>query len=143
MAQELETLIVLADGGRTRAFHEKKRHGELGELPAWSLSNPDPHGVSGQGGTVVGRAGRGRHNISDQRPSEASESRFLSALAARLEQGGYKHLVLIAPPKALGALRTALGPTATSRLELCDSHDRVHENAAELRRRLHRLRMPA
>lgn len=144
MTAQFETLILVADGGASRAFEEHRRHGPLVERADWSARAGKA--ASGQGGTVVDRHGHGRHNVLEGSPADASEREFLNSVAARLDEaaahGVFEKLVLIAPPKALGVLREAIKPTTWGRIELCDPHDRIHETPEALRAHLHAVRMP-
>ena len=148
MTEQIETLVVVADGGGARAFEEPRRHGPLRERVDWRMfPNPaDRQLAYTHGGTASERMGSGRHNVLDAPPTEAAETHFLREVAERLNRvaaaDGFAHLVLIAPPKALGVLRKHLAPAALRRFELTDDHDRRAEDAETLRRSLHRLRIP-
>jgi protein required for attachment to host cells len=149
MTNTIETLIVVADGGGARAFAESQRHGPLKTLPGWTETAPrsERHGPAAHGGTAVTRHGSARHSVLDASPAAAAERQFLVKLAHRIDRealaGGFNHLVLIAPPKALGALRIALGKAATARIETTEPHDRTAESVQLLRQRLRELRLPA
>jgi protein required for attachment to host cells len=148
MSERIETLVVVADGGGMRAFEEPRRHGPLKERADWGMRpNPaDRQLAYTHGGTASERMGAGRHNVLDAPPSEAAEIHFLREVAERLNRAAaadrLAHLVLIAPPKALGVLRKHLEPAAQRRIELTDDHDRRGEDAETLRRSLRRLRIP-
>lgn len=148
MSAQMETLILLADGGRCRGLAEHRRHGPLTEQTDWTHDAPeaDRHGHGKPGGTSI-QPGSGRSNVHDASPTDAAETKFLTKLAADLERaataGQFDHLVVIAPPRALGVLRAALGPQASRRLELSEPHDRLRESAAEIRVRLRDIRVPA
>ena len=148
MTERIETLVVVADGGGMRAYEEPRRHGPLKERTDWRMRpNPAERQLAyTHGGTASERMGSGRHNVLDAPPTEAAETLFLRDVAARLNRAaaadGFAHLVIIAPPKALGVLRKHLEQAALRRLELTDDHDRRAEDAETLRRSLHRLRIP-
>lgn len=148
MTADAVTLIVVADGGRARGFEEKRRYGPLEESPHWARTAPEAErrGHGRPGGTTIS-PGSGRSNVREASPADAAETHFLERLAHDLERAAlmdeYEQLVLIAPPRALGVLRGALGPRAGLRLEVCDHHDRLSETAASIRERLRDLRVPA
>jgi protein required for attachment to host cells len=148
MPARMETLILLADGARARGLAEHRRHGPLEARPDWTADAPasDRRGHGRTSGTAP-QPDSGRSNVHDASPADAAESRFLTRLADDLEKaataGAFEHLVLIAPPRALGVLRAALGPQASRRLEACDPHERLTETAAEIRARLRDIRIPA
>jgi protein required for attachment to host cells len=148
MTERIETLVVVADGGGLRAFEEPRRHGPLKERPDWRMRpNPaDRRLAYTDGGTVTDRMGYGRNNVLEAPPADAAEARFLHDVADRVNRAvaadAIGRLVIIAPPKALGALRGALKPAVLRRIELTDDHDRCAEDAETLRRSLHRLRIP-
>ena len=143
----METLVLTADGGRARGFAERRRHGRLGELPDWSRTAPEADRHRGKTGGSTLSPGSGRSNVHDAAPADAAEKRFLEGLAHELERaavsGAFERLVLIAPPRALGVLKHALGPHASRRLECADPHDRFDETADQIRGRLRALRVPA
>lgn len=148
MTSRIETLVVVADGGGVRAFEESRRHGPLQERADWRM-RPSPAErqlAYADGGATSGRMAPGRRDVLDAPPAEAAEAQFLREVAERLNRTaaaeGFAHLVLIAPPKALGVLRKHLEAAALRRIELTDDHDRRAENADVLRRTLHRLRIP-
>jgi len=148
MEAHMETLILLADGGRAKGFAEHRRHGPLKALSEWTIDAPesDRRGHGKPGGTAP-QPGSGRSNVYEASPADAAETRFLTRLATDLERaataGQFKHLVMIAPPRALGVLRAALGPQASRRLETSEPHDRLSETAEEIRARLRDIRIPA
>ena len=149
MNTAIETLIVVADGGSVRAFAENQRHGSLKALAEWTEAAPrsDRHASAAYGGTAITRHGSARHSVNDAPPAVAAERRFLTKLGERIEReaqaGLFNQLVLIAPPKALGTLRGALGKAANARIEATEPHDRTDEPVDLLRQRLRDLRIPA
>jgi protein required for attachment to host cells len=148
MIEDVLTWVVTADGSRARVFEERRRHGPLHEMEGWSFrigEEDRPHG-SGHGGTVHDRTGHGRHSAHDASPVDEAERRFLHRLAERLDraaqEGAFERLVLMAPPRALGILREALGPSCRRRVHLTEPHERIDEPGEEIRRRLQDLRAP-
>jgi protein required for attachment to host cells len=148
MSADAATLVVVADGGRARGFVELRRYGRLHESPHWSRTAPtdERHGQGRSGGTTIS-PGSGRSNVHQASPADAAESKFLERLAQDLERAAlmdeYEHFVLIAPPRALGVLRGALGPRASLRVEASEPHDRLAETADDIRMRLRDIRVPA
>lgn len=145
MQDAVETWIVVADGSGARIFEESVRLGALREREDLAVtSHEDRKASSTHRATVTARVGYARHGAGDTDPAAAAEDRFLVELAARIDKaalaGAFRHLVLIAPPKALGALRGALAPATARRIEVCDHHERHGEDAAALRTRLQSLR---
>lgn len=144
----METLILVADGGRARGLAEHRRHGPLEERADWAIEAPESErrGHGKPGGATTSPGSR-RSNVHDVSPADVAETRFLTKLAADLERaataGQFDHLVMIAPPRALGILRGALGPQASRRLEASDPHDRLTETATDIRARLRDIRIPA
>lgn len=140
-----DTWIVVADGVGARLFEERRRTGALHLLE--EVKAPLEERLSGRStGTVFERAGGGRHGVPEGSPEDAAEKKFLHGLAETLRQaaaaGRYHRLVLMAPPKALGELRSFLRDDA-ERIELSDHHERVDESVEEIRARLRELRGPA
>ncbi|MFN3858298.1 MAG: host attachment protein [Caulobacter sp.] len=125
MIQDASTLIVLADGRRARVLAEARLGGPLSEHPEW-LSGLAPGHAARDGGR------------------EKAEADFLHDLAHRLEgvfaRGGFDQLILIAPPKALGVLRTALDETLRRRLSLSEPHDRLAASAHDIAEAVRNLR---
>ena len=145
MTSAVETWIVVADGDGARVFEERRRLGPLVERADLAVrSQEDRHLISGRHGTVSGRQGHSQHATGMADPGSAAEARFLSGFAKGLDtaadEGMFEHLVIIAPPEALGALRASLKPSTRRRLEACDPHERHGEDAEALRMRLRTLR---
>lgn len=148
MTDRLETLVILADGVQARGLAERRRHGPLAELASWSLKadEADRHLARTHGGTVTDRVGYGRDNVLEAPPAEAAEKRFLEGVAERINRsaagGEFEHLVLMAPPRALGVLRQALKPAVLRRIDVTDDHERIKATAEEVRVILRDLRIP-
>jgi protein required for attachment to host cells len=70
----------------------------------------------------------------------AEKCEFASKLAACLEDGAWRdqfdRLILVAPPRDLGALRAVLGPSARGRLAGDLDRDMTDTSAEEIRARL-------
>lgn len=143
------TWIVTADAREARVFAERVRGGELIEIPDFRMRAEDedrPLGHVHQA-TVHQRAGFGRHGAGTRDPSREAERRFLKRVAARLKeaagQGRFDGLALMAPPRALGTLRSALTPAVAAKVEVSDPHERRDDGATELRVRLRHARAGA
>ncbi|HET9159455.1 MAG TPA: host attachment protein [Caulobacteraceae bacterium] len=149
MTPFIETLIVVADGAGVRAFEEKIRHGPLNELAAWRLTAPQDarHRSSGPRSAGIARHGAQHHAVNDARPAVAAETQFLALVGDRIDREAkaerFNRLILIAPPRALGILRAALGAAARNKIEASDPHERKDATAGTLRERLRQLRAPA
>src|SRR5690606_25541690 len=90
------------------------------------------------------RVGQGRHAMDGGRSlHEAEEEKFLKRVADRVGEAekhrAFDHLVIAAPPRALGLLRNLLPPGAKARIRADLSKDLVDEPAAKLRERLTEL----
>ncbi len=114
IANGTEARLVCNDGPG-RGFSELDEHLPKGpNLPAREIMADRP-------GRTFDSVGKGRHGKEPPTdPREVEMRRFLSQVADRLNQaatqGSYDHLVLIAPPKALGLLRQELGGNAQGKL---------------------------
>ncbi len=114
-----QTWVLVADGSRARLFNRLKNR-QLEELevlvaPEGRLHEGDL--VSDRGGHVDSVGGRGHDVGTDRSAKEHEAVNFAKRLAARLEEGRVAsqvdRLVLVAPPKFLGHLRSSLsGPAA-------------------------------
>ncbi|MEW6018861.1 MAG: host attachment protein [Pseudomonadota bacterium] len=149
MEQTGITWVVAADGARARIFEERQRAGDMVERPAQAMhqeghDHPGPHTHQA---TVHERAGVGRHSAGERAPSQEAEDRFLKRLAEQLgrdaQAGAFDELVILAPPRALGALRTALPRAARDRLTASAPVECVSEEAAAIRKRLRAARAEA
>lgn len=148
MSDRIETLVILADGAQARGLGERRRHGPLSELDRWTMkaAEADRHLATTYGGTVTDRVGYGRDNVLEAPPAETAEKRFLEGVAEQINRsaaaGEFEHLVLIAPPRALGVLRHALKPAVARRIEVTDDHERIRASADDVRAVLRDLRIP-
>lgn len=131
-----ETWIVVADGGGARIFEEHHRLGPLSERRDLMLESREDRGQ-----TPSHRRG------GDGDPADRAERRFLSLVAAVLDAGeaskAFQNLVVVAPPRALGVLRSGLSLATARRIELCDPHDARVLDVDALEARLRRLRAEA
>lgn len=148
MSEQDYTWIVVADGARARVFEERVRHGPLHELTDRALhqTGSDRPSSSHPKASSQQSHGPGQHNVNETDPHSIAEDRFLGRVAEMVDHAAtghaFAHLVLIAPPKALGELKAALKPATARRIVLTDSHERTGEDTAALRKRLQDLRTP-
>lgn len=149
MQDEGVTWIVAADGAEAKVFEERLKAGPVHELPDWRMTQGggDFPKASRPGATVHESGGPGRHQSGEHAPRQEAEDRFLHRVAEALGQaagrGAYQHLVLLAPPRALGALRSALPRAAHDRLAGSEPHECVRETADQIRERLRAVRARA
>jgi len=140
------TWIVAADAVEARIFSERVRSGALRELPELRMSVSDAERGAGRGqrATVHQRSGGGRHGAGDAEPEHEAERRFLKRVATRLMvsagRGEFDRLVLMGPPRALGALKKALPPAVAARIDVTDPHERKQDDAETLRHHLRAAR---
>lgn len=129
------SLVVVADGRQVRLFEERRRGGPLHERDEWSA-----------GLTPSGRSGSRTHVVEPRDGSDPAEDRFLAAVAVRIAELTARHafdsVVVIAPPRALGRIRSNLPTAARSRLRYTEAKERLNadlgvlqEALADLRRR--------
>lgn len=120
------TWVVVADGTRARLFnrHKNRKLEEFDTLlsPAHRLHEGDL--VSDRDGRAYDSDGAGRHGVGGNRnvAKDHEMSAFAKRLAARLEEGRntgeLSRLVLIAPPRFLGQLRSHLSERAADLVAL-------------------------
>ncbi len=118
------TWIVVADGARARFFENHGRGNGLALLSDGEMEGS--HAAtqelgSDRPGRVHDRMGPGRHAMAPRADwHEQQKQDFLGKVAARLDRAAddkaYDRLILVAPAKALGRLRAALGPAAAGRI---------------------------
>jgi Protein required for attachment to host cells len=132
------TWIVAADGVQARVFEERVRAGEVRERTDLRLvaDDGDHPGAHRHVSAAHGEPGR--------EAADEAERRFLRRVAEALERaaqaGAYERLAILAPPRALGMLRGELGPAAQRRLEVCDPHERIRDDADAIRQHLREAR---
>ncbi len=123
--EEGKTWIVAVDGARAQVFEERVHGGPLHPLPhhAIDADTPDHPAAHDRKAAVRVRTGLG-----DRPMTRIEERRFLirvaRALDAAAEAGAFERLVLLAPARALAALRADLAPPTADRLEVEASRDR-------------------
>ncbi len=145
MLDEGPTWLLLADGRRARVLLEARRGATLSELPDWAmtLSEADRIAPQDRPPRAHDRQGPARHAMDRADPHEEEEENFLKRLSLRLGEaaatGHFHHLVILAPPRALGLLRAHL-PAAAGKLLRADApKDVLDEDDAKLAERLREL----
>ncbi|MFG1403423.1 host attachment protein [Xanthobacter sediminis] len=136
-------VVVVADGAKALLL------ADTGIPPAPKLAVVDtvsePHETTAAQGTdrpgrVHESAGVSRSAVEITDIHTAEEAAFLRRLAERLEAlaaaGEVRRLLLVAPPKALGVLRDALGPQARAVVEGEVAKDLVKLPVDEITRRI-------
>jgi protein required for attachment to host cells len=143
MLQNGPAWFLLADGRRARVLVEERRGATLKASDEWDMeiSDDDLYDPQDRRPRSPNRVGLGRHTVGNGRDlHEAEEENFLKRLAARLgeaEKGRkFEHLVIAAPPRALGTLRELLPASVRSRIRAATPKDLLDEDAPKLRERL-------
>ncbi|MFN3465453.1 MAG: host attachment protein [Terricaulis sp.] len=146
MLQDGTAWMLVADGRRARVLVEQRRGATLEEPAEWvmEISQEDLYDPQDRPPRSFDRVGQGRHAMDGGRSlHEAEEEKFLKRVADRLGEAekhrAFDHLVIAAPPRALGLLRNLLPPGAKARIRADLSKDLVDEPAAKLRERLTEL----
>ncbi|MGE0532219.1 MAG: host attachment protein [Hyphomonadaceae bacterium] len=146
MLQDGTAWMLVADGRRARVLVEQRRGATLEEPAEWvmEISQEDLYDPQDRPPRSFDRVGQGRHAMDGGRSlHEAEEEKFLKRVADRLGEAekhrAFDHLVIAAPPRALGLLRNLLPPGAKARIRADLSKDLVDEPATKLRERLTEL----
>lgn len=145
MLEDGQTWFLVADGRKARVLSEQRRGATLQELGDWSMSiseedTYDPQDRPPRSHASVGTA---RHAVDKGSLHEKEEINFLKRLADRVgdaaKHNAFDHLVIAAPPRALGELRSLLPDAVQSRIRAELHKDIVSEDAPKLRERLTEL----
>lgn len=145
MLQEGPVWFLVADGRRARVLIEQRRGATLVEPADWAMEiGPgELYEPQDRPPRVHDRQGPARHGMDKRDLHEAEEENFLKRVATRLgeaeKQGAFDHLVIAAPPRALGLLRGLLPHPVQQRLRADLDKDIVDEAAPALRERLQEL----
>ena len=117
-------LVVVADAVQARLFKRGTQRGPLSEIPG--LSHPEGRArerelTSDVSGDTFDSHGHGRHSIQADYSAKRHElGRFAKEIADTVEQlriaGEFAELLLVAPPKMLGAIRDQLSASARQAL---------------------------
>lgn len=147
MQEDVTPWIVTADDRRAAVHEERVRGGRLHPVPEEALEAD--HRLSGHAHRATVHASHGdmRHGAGERDVSNIEAQRFLGRVAqmiqAASEANRFQRLVLMAPPRALGMLRGALGRDVTERLELTEPHERLQLAVGALREALRAARTRA
>ena len=133
-----------ADGRRARLFLETRRGAELRDLWSDDINEDDLYDPQDRPPRSFDRVGAGRHAMDKGRSlHEQEEVNFLKRVADKItqaeKQNGFDHLVIAAPPRALGILRDLLPDNVKARVRAETPKDLVDETPAQLRERLTEL----
>lgn len=146
MLQDGTAWMLVADGRRARPLVEQRRGASLEEPADWAMQidEEDLYDPQDRAPRSFDRVGAGRHAMDGGRSlHEAEEEKFLKRLADRIgeaeKHNAFDHLVIAAPPRALGLLRNMLSPAAKARIRADLSKDVLSEPATKLRERLTEL----
>jgi protein required for attachment to host cells len=140
------TWVVVADAERVRVLLERTRGGDLIELHSEALSQggderPQSHR---RFATVHESVGAGRHGAGERDVGHEAAQRFFHRVAQRLEarlhERAFDSLAIIAPPRALGLLKSALDGKVSARLTAADARDCIDETPERVRGRLRHAR---
>ncbi len=138
------TLVVVADGGEARFLCRARPGARLVELVDNRMHAALGESPGDRPFRTHDRVGAGRHTMEERNPHEAAEQVFLEEVAVRTDSlvrsMEAAKLVICAPPRALGVLRSALEPDARERLTLSWSKDITKETPAEIDERLRDFR---
>jgi protein required for attachment to host cells len=144
MLQDGPAWFLVADGRRARLYTEARRGAALQEAWAIEIGPEDLYDPQDRPPRSFDRTGAGRHAMDKGRNlHEAEEEKFLKRVAERVGEGEkrkqFDHLVIAAPPRALGVLRSLLPAAAQSRIRAETAKDLLDEDAPKLRERLQEL----
>lgn len=146
MLQDGPAWFLVADGRRARLLIEARRGVALSEPPEWTMAiGPDElYEATDRPPRVHESVGGARHSMDLGRNlHEEEEAKFLKRVAHRIGEaersGAFAHLVVAAPPRALGLLRELLPTNAKQRLRADLDKDLVDEDVAALQGRLRDL----
>jgi protein required for attachment to host cells len=135
--------LVVADGRRARVWTQARRgdHLEARADLAMHLGPEDAYDPQDRPPRTHESVGGARHAMDGGHSlHEREEHNFLRRLADRINDGAkherFEHLVISAPPRALGALRSLLSDAASALLRADLDKDVVDEDAAALHARL-------
>ncbi len=143
MLADGSTWFLVADGRRAKVLVEQRRGAALEEPAGWAMeiSEEELYEPQDEKPRSAQRAGQGRHTVGNRRNlHEAEEENFLKRVAERIGEAEkhqqFEHLVIAAPPRALGLLRTLLSDGAQNRICATLPKDLLDEPVPKLRERL-------
>lgn len=146
MLDEGAAWFLIADGRKARVLVEQRRGASLQEPESWAMEigEDDLYEAQDRPPRSFDRVGAGRHAMDKGRSlHEQEEENFLKRVAERINEAEkhnqFQHLVIAAPPRALGLLRGLLSDNARARVRAETPKDLLSESAPELRSRLQEL----
>lgn len=141
-AKPEKTWVVIADAMHARILHQDKRGGPLAPAPGEEFAHPATHGFardlkSDAPGRAFDTGSGARHSMEPRTDPKVHEKQlfarqvaeFVNRAAARNE---FDRLVLVAPPKMLGELRTHLDQHARDRVAGELDRDLIRTPVSEL-----------
>jgi protein required for attachment to host cells len=140
------TWFLLADGRRARVFVEDRRGASLearGDLDM-EIAEDELYDAQDRPPRSFDRVGAGRHAMDGGRSlHEQEEVNFLKRVASTIgdaeKHKEFDHIVIAAPPRALGILRDLLPGGVRSRIRAETPKDLLDEPKLKLRARLQDL----
>lgn len=143
MLQEGTAWFLVADGRRARLLAEPRRGAALQETWSMEIGEEDLYDPQDRPPRSFDSVGPGRHGMERRDLHEAEEENFLKRVADRIgeaeKQKAFDHLVIAAPPRALGLLRNKLTDNAKQCIRAEASKDLLDEDTPKLRERLTEL----
>lgn len=144
MLQNGRAWFLVADGRRARLLKEERRGATLTEPWSMEIGEEDTYDPQDRPPRSFDRVGAGRHAMDKGRSlHEQEEENFLKRVAQRItdaeKHGEFDHLVIAAPPRALGLLREKLAGAVQARVRGETPKDLLDETAPQLRERLAEL----
>src|SRR5574338_208908 len=141
MLQDGAAWLLLADGRRTRILREARRGAPLELTDSLEIGENELYDPQDRPPRSFDRMGAGRHAMDKGRSlHEQEEPNFLKRVAERIaeaeRQNQFDHLVIAAPPRALGLLREMLPDGARSRICAETAKNLLDEDLPQLRERL-------
>lgn len=142
MLQNGEAWFLVADGRKAHMWSQMRRGAPLERVTDGEMDFSEEDALEAQDRPVRVHESVGpmRHGSGDDRDlRQEEEDRFLARVMRRLDSvaqaGGFAHLVIAAPPRALGVLRGLLTPALQQRLRAEIPKDVVKETRPDLQER--------
>jgi protein required for attachment to host cells len=143
MLQNGTAWMLVADGRRARVLVEQRRGAALEENWSMEIGEEDLYAPQDRPPRSFDSVGPGRHGMERRDLHEAEEENFLKRVADRIgeaeKQKAFDHLVIAAPPRALGLLRNKLPEGAKQRIRGEAAKDLLSEPAPQLQSRLQEI----
>lgn len=138
-----ETWFLLADGRRARLLVQQRRGASLQARDDWEMEigEDELYEIQDRPPRSFDRVGAGRHAMDKGRNlHEVEEEKFLKRVAGRVveaqKQKQFQNLVIAAPPRALGTLRSELPAAVHAHIRAEAPKDLIGEAPDQLRERL-------